>query len=38
MLVARRDREYASSLRRQEQEAEQAERMRELPFGVTDYS
>lgn len=38
VLVARRDREYVSSVRRQEEEAHQAERMRELPFGVTDYS
>jgi len=38
VLVARRDREYATSVHRQERELFEAERMRELPYGITDYS
>lgn len=38
VLVARRDREYARARSRQERELFEAERMRQLPYGVTDYS
>ncbi|WP_235019917.1 RDD family protein [Ruania rhizosphaerae] len=36
VLVARRDREYATAMRRQAAEHEAAEQMRHLPFGVAD--
>ncbi len=38
VLVARRDREYTTAVRRQERELFEAERMRELPYGITDYA
>ena len=38
VLVARRDREYATAVHRQERELFEAERMRELPYGITDYA